>query len=470
MASAGTTGRDKDGRKDVSGNGAPIPMGVEPGDDRRGKGGWDEVLADEAGLVAPGGEWCSRLWATAKEQFERAADRLALDPELRVRLLEPRRALTVNFPVRRDDGTVETFTGYRVQHTLTMGPTKGGVRYAPAVSLGECAALALWMTFKCALLELPFGGAKGGVRCDPNRLSQDELERITRRYASEIFPIIGPDRDIPAPDMATGEREMAWFMDTYSQQVGHPVPEIVTGKPLVLGGTAGRKFATGMGVVYCIEAVLDHLGDGLAHKRAAVQGFGNVGAVVARELAARGATIVAVSDVTAGVVDPDGLDLHAVMEWVGEHRFLRGCPAGEDVSRVAVLEVPCDILVPAALEHQVTVDNVDRLDCKLVVEAANGPVTPEADRVLAARGIPVVPDLLANAGGVTVSYFEWVQDQQKYSWTDAEIASRLQRHLRTGLRRVVDTADQLGVDWRAAAYCVGIERVAEAARFRAIYP
>jgi len=444
--------------------------GRGPVDDRRGKGGWDEVLADEAGLVAPGGEWRSKLWSTAQEQFERAADRLALDPELRARLLEPRRSLTVNFPVRRDDGSVETFTGYRVQHTLTMGPTKGGVRYAPAVSLGECAALALWMTFKCALLELPFGGAKGGVRCDPNRLSSDELERITRRYASEIFPIIGPDRDIPAPDMATGEREMAWFMDTYSQQVGHPVPEIVTGKPLVLGGTAGRQFATGLGVVYCIESVLEHLGRDLATQRVAVQGFGNVGAVVARELAARGATLVAVSDVTGGVADPDGLHLAELLDWVAEHRFLRGCPAGEPISRTAVLETPCDILVPAALEHQITAGNVDRVDCRLVVEAANGPVTPEADRVLAEREILVVPDLLANSGGVTVSYFEWVQDQQKYSWTEAEIASRLQRQLRTGLRRVVDAAEALDVDWRAAAHCVGIERVAEAARLRAIYP
>jgi glutamate dehydrogenase (NAD(P)+) len=308
------------------------------------------------------------------------------------------------------------------------------------------------------------------VRCDPNRLSPDELERITRRYASEIFPIIGPDRDIPAPDMATGEREMAWFMDTYSQQVGHPVPEIVTGKPLVLGGTAGRRFATGLGVVYCIESVLDHLGWGLAGQRVAVQGFGNVGAVVARELADRGARVVAVGDVTGGVVDPEGLDLKALMEWVGEHRFLRDCPVGEAVSRTAVLEVPCDILVPAALEHQITAANAGKVDCRLIVEAANGPVTPEADRMLAERGIRVVPDLLANAGGVTVSYFEWVQDQQKYSWTEPEIASRLQRQLRAGLRRMVDAAEELEVDWRAAAHCVGIERVAEAARLRAIYP
>ena len=254
--------------------------------------------------LQPGSEWHSELYRVAVEQFNRAADALALEDEIRARLLEPRRALVVNFPVRLDDGEVESFTGYRVQHTLTMGPMKGGFRYGPGVSLGECAALAMWMTFKCALVGLPFGGAKGGVRCDPNRLSEAELERITRRYASEIFPIIGPDRDIPAPDIATGEREMAWFMDTYSQQVGHPVPEIVTGKPLVLGGTEGRDIATGLGVVYCIEELMERAGEELARQRVVVQGLGNVGATVVRELAQRGATIVGVSDVTGGVVDP----------------------------------------------------------------------------------------------------------------------------------------------------------------------
>jgi glutamate dehydrogenase (NAD(P)+) len=438
--------------------------------ERRGTGGWDGVLDAEAGLVAPGGEWRSRLWAAAEAQFNRAADLLGLDKDIRARLLEPRRALTVNFPVRRDDGEVQIFTGYRVQHTLTMGPTKGGVRYAPAVSLGECAALAMWMSLKCALLELPFGGAKGGVRCDPNRLSEDELERITRRYASEIFPIIGPDRDIPAPDMATGEREMAWFMDTYSQQVGHAVPEIVTGKPLVLGGTAGRRYATGLGVVFCIEAVLEHLNWSLAGLRVAIQGFGNVGAVAARELAARGATIVGVSDVTGGLVNPDGLDVGALMAWVGEHRFLRGFEGGTAVGRQEVLETPCDVLVPAALELQIDADNAPRLDCRLVVEAANGPTTPDAEAILAERGIPVVPDLLANAGGVTVSYFEWVQDQQKFLWEDREITDRLRGQMRAGLHRVVAAAQTLDVDWRTAAQSVALRRVGEAARLRAIYP
>jgi glutamate dehydrogenase (NAD(P)+) len=438
--------------------------------ERRGRGGWDDVLDSEEGLVAPGGEWRSHLWQTAVRQFDQAADRLALEPEVRVRLLEPRRSLAVNFPVRRDDGTVETFTGYRVQHTLTLGPTKGGVRYAPAVSLGECAALAMWMTFKCALLGLPFGGAKGGVRCDPNRLSEDELERITRRYASEIFPIIGPERDVPAPDMATGEREMAWFMDTYSQQVGYPVPQIVTGKPIVLGGTAGRNAATGLGVVYCTQAVCDHLGWDLPGLRVVVQGFGSVGAVVARGLAARGATVVGIGDVTGGVVDPDGIDLDLAVDWIAEHRFLRGYPAGEPVGRNEVLETPCDILVPAAIEHQITEENAARVSCRLIVEAANGPTTPGADEILRERAIPVLPDVLANAGGVTVSYFEWVQDQQKFHWDGEQVADRLSEHLGQGLERVIEAAGRLDVDWRTAAQAVAIERFAEAARLRAIYP
>jgi glutamate dehydrogenase (NAD(P)+) len=438
--------------------------------ERRGSGGWDEVLATEPHLVAPGGEWRSGLYDVAVEQFNRAADLLDIDRDVRERLLEPRRSLVVNFPVRRDDGRVQTFTGYRVQHTLTMGPMKGGMRYSPGVSLGELAALAMWMTFKCALMGLPFGGAKGGVRCDPNRMSEDELERLTRRYASEIFPVIGPDRDIPAPDMATGEREMAWFMDTYSQQVGHPVPEIVTGKPLVLGGTEGRDIATGMGVVFCLESVLKGRGQAVEGMRVVVQGLGNVGAVVARELAARGARIVAVSDVTGGVVNEDGLDLDRVFAHVAETGFLRGLAGVEHVGRIDVLETECDVLVPAALEHQITVDNVARLDCALVIEGANGPTTPEADRILAERGIDVIPDVLANAGGVTVSYFEWVQDQQKYSWSGEEIITRLRLQMGEAFNRVLEARESHDVDWRTAAQSVAIARVAEASRLRRIYP
>ena len=442
-------------------------------EERRGSGGWHDLLVADGELVGPGAEWRSDLYEIAVEQFTLAADRLDLEQDLRTRLLEPRRALVVNFPVRMDAGVVRSFTGYRVQHTLTMGPTKGGIRYAPGVSLGECAALAMWMTFKCALLGLPFGGAKGGVRCDPNRLSADELERITRRYAAELIPIIGPDRDIPAPDMATGEREMAWFMDTYSQQVGHPVPEIVTGKPLVLGGTVGRAAATGLGVVFCIEDVLGRLGSSVDGKRVVVQGFGNVGAVVARELDQRGATIVGIGDVSAGVVDQNGLDIGALLAWYVEEggpRFLRDWHGADHVGRAEILDTPCDILVPAAIERQIDAERARRLECELIAEAANGPTTPEGDVMLAERGIHVIPDVLCNAGGVTVSYFEWVQDQQKFFWGAAEVAARLREQLRAAVERVVQASERLNVGWRTAALSVAIERVAEAARMRSIYP
>jgi glutamate dehydrogenase (NAD(P)+) len=328
----------------------------------------------------------------------------------------------------------------------------------------------MWMTFKCALLRLPFGGAKGGVRCDPNRLSDAELERVVRRYTAECAPVIGPDRDIPAPDMATGEREMSWLMDTYSQQVGYPVPEVVTGKPEVLGGTAGRRIATGLGVVFSLEGVLEYLGWDIEGQRIAIQGLGKVGAVIARELRDRGARIVAVADVSGGIADAGGIDVDAVEAWLEENRFLRGFPGGDPVARDAVLTVPCDILVPAALEEQITEDNVHDLDCRLIAEAANGPTTPEADRVLAERGIKVLPDVLANAGGVTVSYYEWAQDIQREAWTADEVTTRLRMQMHEALGRVIATAEQRDTDWRTAAMAVGVERVAEASRLRAVYP
>jgi glutamate dehydrogenase (NAD(P)+) len=446
-------------------DGAP-PAGVE----RRGTGGWDSVLETEAYRVTPGGEWRSELWRVAVTQFNRAADLLGLDADARARLLEPRRAIVANFPIRRDSGEMQSLTGYRVQHTFALGPTKGGVRYAPGVSLGECAALALWMSLKCALLGLPFGGAKGGVRCDPNRLSPAEMERITRRFASELVPVIGPDEDIPAPDMATGEREMAWFMDTYSQHVGHPTPGIVTGKPIVLGGTEGRKAATGLGATICAEAMMERLGRGIPASRVAIQGFGNVGSVIAKELHDRGATVVALCDVTGGIVNPDGIDVDEALRWIAENRFLRGFRGGVEATRGGMLEVPCDVLIPAALECQITDENASRLDCGLIVEAANGPTTPEADEILAERGIPIVPDLLANAGGVTVSYFEWAQDQQRYSWQPEEVTARLRNHLEDAMERIAEAADRLGVGWREAGQAVAIARVAEAARLRSVYP
>jgi len=435
----------------------PSPLIAEELDER----GRDERAGDE---------WTSELHRIATAQFDRAAAVLDLDQEARARLREPRRLLTVNFPVRMDDGSVRSFTGYRVQHTLTMGPTKGGLRYAPGVSQGECAALAMWMTWKCALLQLPYGGAKGGVRCDPTVLSVGELERITRRYAVELIPIIGADRDIPAPDMGTGEREMAWFYDTYSQAMGYSVPEIVTGKPSVLGGTDARQPATGLGVVYVIEAMRERLDWPLRDSSAVVQGFGNVGSVVAAQLHARGARVIAVSDRTGGLVDEQGLDIPGVTRWVAEHRVLEGCPLGAAVGRSEVLEVPCDMLVPAALERQITTENAGRLETRMVVEAANGPTTPEADAVLSDRGIRVLPDVLANAGGVTVSYFEWVQDQQRYLWDTAEIERRLRKVLRGAVDRVLDTAERFDVDLRTAATAAAVERVAEAAHRRAIYP
>ena len=430
--------------------------------DRTGVAGIDDVAA--------GDEWGSELYCIAANQFDRAGALLELDPEFVTRLGQPRRSLVVNFPVRLDSGEVLGLTGYRVQHTLTMGPTKGGFRYGADVSLGECAALAMWMTWKCALLGLPYGGAKGGVRCSPGDHSVAELERITRRYAAELIPVIGPDKDIPAPDMGTSEREMAWFMDTYSQMMGHSVFEIVTGKPVVLGGTTGRREATGLGVVYVTEAVCERIGLDLREARVAIQGFGNVGAVAATELQAIGARVIAVSDVTTGLVDEDGLDIQAVARWSAQHGSLAGYPDARQVGAADVLEVPCEIVIPAAREQQITEENAGRLHCKLVVEAANGPTTPEAERILRERGILVVPDVLANAGGVTVSYFEWVQDHQRYTWDELDVQERLRRQLRAAFGRVIEAADRLGCDWRMAALSVAIERVAEAARMRGIYP
>ncbi len=426
-----------------------------------------ELRPDDVPL---GEEWHSPLYAMACRQFARAADVLELDDEVRTRLLEPRRSLVCNFPVRMDSGEVVNHTGYRVQHTLTMGPTKGGLRFAPDLGFGECAALAMWMTWKCSLVGLPFGGAKGGVRCDPYALSIGEIERITRRFATELLPVIGPDVDIPAPDMGTSEREMAWIYDTYSQSVGYAVPAVVTGKPVALGGSVGRQSATGLGVVFAIECMFEELDWSLPERSFVVQGFGNVGSVAAQELHARGAKVIAVSDIRGAITNPHGLDIPAVMRWVAENQFLEGFPEAEPIDGEAILELECDVLVPAAREEQITDLNADRLKCKLVVEGANGPTTPAADRILAEHGVNVVPDILANAGGVIVSYFEWVQSHQKYSWEALEIRERLRAQMRTAFARVQATADQLAVDSRTAALACAIDHVSEAAKLRAIYP
>jgi glutamate dehydrogenase (NAD(P)+) len=426
--------------------------------------------AEDRVLPGSGSEWRSDLFSTACEQFIRAADTVGLGDDERVRMLEPRRSLVVNLPVRMDGGELVNFTGYRVQHTLTMGPTKGGLRFTPGVTLGECAALAMWMTWKCALLGLPYGGAKGGVRCDPRVLSSDEVERIMRRYVAELAPIIGPNEDIPAPDMGTGEREMAWYYDTFSQAAGHAVPASVTGKPVALGGTSERRQATGLGVVFVLEAALERLGWPLAEQRFAIQGFGNVGAVAAAELAARGARVVALSDVGGAIADPDGLDVPAVARWALENGSVAGFPEADAIDREALLEVPCDVLIPAALQHQITEDNAPRLRCRLVAEAANGPTTNAADEILREHGIAVLPDVLTSGGGVIVSYFEWVQGHQKYMWTPTEIRERLRSQMRDAHERVATTAERLGVDLRTAALSVAVRRVAEAARLRAVYP
>lgn len=439
---------------------------VSPADGSRSAAGANVAPAQPA----PGDEWRSPLTRDALERFAAAADALALDDELRMRLAVPRRSLAVNFPLRMDDGSFRSFTAYRVQHTLAMGPTKGGFRYAEDVSLGECAALAMWMTWKCALMELPYGGAKGGVRCDPRALSPRERERLTRRYAVELLPLIGADRDIPAPDLGTGEREMGWFMDSYSQHVGRSVPGIVTGKPLVLGGTATRRTATGVGAVHVTVGLLERLGRDVAGSRFVVQGFGEVGATAARRLHALGGRLVAIGDERGGTVAPDGLDVAELARFVGDGGRVVDFPGGRAIAAEELLRVPCDVLVPAATARQITAANVDGIDCAVVVEAANGPTTPAAERMLAERGVVVVPDILANAGGVTVSYFEWLESQQGAHWEDAELAARLQRRMRAALETVAAVVERRGVDWRTAAMIVAVGRVAEASRARGVYP
>jgi glutamate dehydrogenase (NAD(P)+) len=416
-------------------------------------------------------EWDSPMFTLAHQQFLKAAQLMGLDDNLRQRLLFPQRTLVVTFPFRRDEyQQVETVFGYRVQHVLTMGPTKGGIRYHQDVNLGEVSALAMWMTWKCALMQLPFGGAKGGVRIDPTGLSRHELQRLTRRYTSEIAGMIGPDKDIPAPDMGTDEHTMAWMMDTYSQQVGYGVPAVVTGKPVVLGGSLGRKEATGRGLVYCIEEAARELKLDLKQSTAVVQGFGNVGSNAARFLAEDGVKLIAVSDATTGIYNPKGLSMESLLKYVAEHRFLQGYPEGEAISNHDLLELECDILAPSALQNQITVANAPRIKCKLLAEGANGPTTLEADEILQKKGVLVIPDILGNAGGVTVSYFEWVQDTQNYMWPLDEINKRLHGILVEAFRRTLARARRQHVDLRTAALIEGIQRVSEAKLLRGLFP
>ncbi len=406
----------------------------------------------------------------AVAQFDEAADRLGLSQAMRAILRKPKRELIVNFPVRMDNGDVEMFTGYRVQHNINRGPAKGGIRFSPEVSLDEVRALAMWMTWKCAVVGIPFGGAKGGVICDPHKLSRTELERLSRRYATEISILIGPDSDIPAPDMNTNPQIMAWIMDTFSMHKGYSVPAVITGKPLAIGGSEGRLEATARGVQYVTLEAMHDLGMRPEDSSVVIQGFGNVGSISARLLHELGCKILAVSDMHGGVYNPHGIDIHRALRYSKEHGSLKGLPEAEPVTNAELLELPCDVLVPAALENQVTAKNASRVKARLIIEAANGPTTPEADRILNDRGVMIVPDILANAGGVTVSYFEWVQDLQRFFWSEHEIDNRLESIMTHAYRAVRAKTDEQETNMRMGAYLLAVARVAEATEIRGVYP
>ena len=414
-------------------------------------------------------EWHSATSDMAIQQFDLAAEKLGVDANVARRLRRPDRALIVSVPTRMDDGGVKVFTGYRVQHNDVLGPFKGGIRYHPAVNLGEVSALAMWMTWKCSLVGLPLGGAKGGIACDPAELSRHELQSMTRRFTAEIINIIGPEVDVPAPDMGTGEQVMAWIMDTYSQHKGHAVPEIVTGKPVAIGGTLGRREATGRGVVYMILEAAKHLNINLSQCTAVVQGFGNVGSVAVKELANIGVKVIGVSDRTGGFVDEKGLPVEKLLELADKNHSLEGCPYGDKISNEELLELKCDVLVPAALEMQITKANAAKIHCRILAEGANGPTTPDADTILRENGIFLIPDILANAGGVVVSYFEWVQDLQNFFWNEVEVNSKLREILVKSFHEVLRMSEKHGVDMRLAALMIGIDRVTRAMLWRGLY-
>src|SRR5579883_2380771 len=406
----------------------------------------------------------------AVEQFELAADRLNLSEDMREILRQPKRELIVHFPVRLDDGRIHTFTGYRVQHNVNRGPAKGGIRYSPEVTLDEVKALAMWMTWKCAVVGIPYGGAKGGVICDPKQMSAAELERLTRRYATEISIVIGPHSDIPAPDVNTNSQVMAWIMDTYSMHEGYSIPAVVTGKPLSIGGSEGRNDATATGVLFVTRQAAKRIGMPLQGARVSIQGFGNAGSIAARLFHNEGCKVVAVSDTRGGIYNERGLDPAAVLRFKQEHGSVVGFSNAQAVSYQDVLEVPCDILIPAATEGVITAINADRIQARIVAEAANGPTTPEADKILFDKDIIVVPDILANAGGVTVSYFEWVQDLQSFFWGVEEITQKLEVIMNRAFAAVTEKAEHYSCDMRLAANMLAISRVAEATQVRGIYP
>jgi glutamate dehydrogenase (NAD(P)+) len=409
-------------------------------------------------------------WAVAQQQFDLAAEHLKLDPGVRQVLREPRRALTVTFPVKMDDGTVRVFTGYRVQHNLGRGPAKGGIRYHQNVSIDEVKALAMWMTWKCAVVGIPYGGGKGGVIVDPKKLSLKELEALTRRFTTEISVLIGPERDIPAPDVNTNAQVMAWMMDTYSMHAGYTVPGVVTGKPISLGGSEGRNEATARGAVYTIADAAAHLGMDLTKATVAVQGFGNAGSIAARLIRDEGATVIAVSDTGGGILNRDGLDIDRVIGWKKEHGTVAGFPGSKPISNDQLLEVKCDVLIPAALENQISAANAGAVKAKIVAEAANGPTTPEADAILHDKGVFIIPDILCNAGGVTVSYFEWVQDLNRDHWSEAIVNAKLKEIMDRSFGEVLAMSLLEEVNMRTAAYLVAVKRVADTTALRGLYP
>ena len=403
------------------------------------------------------------------QEFEGAARILNLEPGLWQMLTHAKRQIIVSCPVQMDNGEITVFTGYRVQYNVTLGPAKGGIRYHPGVTLDEVTALAAWMTWKCAVAQLPFGGGKGGVICDPTKMSRRELEALTRRYTAEIIDAIGPEKDVPAPDVNTNEQIMAWFSDTYSMHVGHTSTAVVTGKPVEMGGSLGRREATGRGVMIVARESAKHLGFELKGSRVAVQGFGNVGSIAAELLALQGAKIVGVTDWKGGVQNPKGLDIPQLIAHVAEHKTVHGFAGGDPLGAADVFKLDCEILIPAALENQITDENANDIKAKLIVEGANGPTTPDAHKLLHERGVFVVPDILANAGGVTVSYFEWVQDRHGYFWTEKEVNERLEAKMVEAFDVVLKTAQKYKVDMRAAAYIVAIGRVATVTRLRGMY-
>jgi glutamate dehydrogenase (NAD(P)+) len=409
-------------------------------------------------------------WHVAQQQFDIAADKLNLDPGLRQVLREPRRELHVHFPVKMDDGTVKVFEGYRVQHNLSRGPAKGGIRYHQGVSIDEVKALAMWMTWKCAVVGIPYGGGKGGVIVDPKKLSRRELENLSRRFFTEIEVLIGPEKDIPAPDVNTNGQVMAWFMDTYSMHVGYTVPGVVTGKPISLGGSEGRNEATARGTVFCIIEAARHLQMNIKGATVVVQGFGNAGSIAAQLMSAEGAKVLAVSDSTGGIHSPAGLDINRVIAWKAEHGTVVGFPGAKAVSNAEILEIECDVLIPAALENQITAANAGKVKAKIVAEAANGPTTPEADEILFKNGVFAIPDILCNAGGVTVSYFEWVQDLNRDHWSEKIVNEKLHEIMVKAFSETLAISQREGVHMRLAAYLLAVQRVADATAMRGLYP